>query len=72
MGYGCGAAVTGDTLDELIAATRRHAIELHGFTEEELQSDEMIEEWKGAIKQSSLPADKRTPRPEDGRVVEPH
>ncbi len=72
MGYGCGAAVTGDTLDELITATKRHAIELHGYTEEEVSSGDQIEKWKGAIKQTSRPADSRTPRPEDDRDIIPH
>ena len=72
MGYGCGAVVTGETLDELVSATRRHAIDLHGYTEEEIDSENKVEEWKGAIKQSSRPGGLRTPRLEDDRIIEPH
>ena len=59
-------------MDELVAATRQRAIDLHGYTEEEINSETKVEEWKGAIKQSSRPGGLRTPHPEDDRIIEPH
>ena len=43
MGYTCGYEVSGDALEELIASTRQHAIELHNIGEEAAQSPEKLE-----------------------------
>lgn len=72
MGYDCGSAVSGDSLAMLLVAVQRHAVQHHDYTQEEVESDELIEIWLGAIKQSSRPSDIRTPRADFGREIEPH
>lgn len=72
MGYDCGSTVSGESLAELIDSVKEHALEFHGYAKEELEKEEVIAVWKGAIKQSSRPGDIRTPRPEDDRDIKPH
>ena len=72
MGYDCGSAVSGDSLAALIAAVQQHALEQHGYSQQEVESEELIAIWKGAIKQSSRPGNIRTPRPEFDRDIKPH
>ena len=72
MGYDCGAAVSGDSLAALLAAIQQHALEHHDYTQEQVESEEMIAIWEGAIKQSSRPGNIRTPRTEFDRDVKPH
>ena len=72
MGYDCGAAVSGDSLAALLAAVQQHALEHHDYTQEQVESEEMIAIWEGAIKQSSRPGNVRTPRTELDRDIKPH
>jgi predicted small metal-binding protein len=72
MGYDCGSTAVGDSLDELLASVQEHATKFHNLTWEKARSPEVIEVWKGAIKQASRPGEIRTPRPEFGRDVKPH
>ncbi|NQW18793.1 MAG: DUF1059 domain-containing protein [Chloroflexi bacterium] len=69
MGYTCGYEVVGDTMEDLLKSTREHAVDLHNVSEEIATSPEKLEEWKGAIKQTSRPPQARTSRPDD---PEPH
>ena len=72
MGYDCGSAVSGDSLAALLGAVQQHALEHHGYSQEEVESEELIAIWKGAIKQSSRPGNIRTPRLEFDRDIKPH
>ena len=72
MGYDCGSTVSGDSLAALLAAVQQHALEHHAYTQEEVESEEMIAIWEGAIKQSSRPGNIRTPRTEFERDKRPH
>ena len=62
MGYTCGDSVSGSNLDEILEACKDHARNHHGMTDEEVNSPERIEQWRGAIKQASRPGAIRTPR----------
>ena len=72
MGYDCGSAVSGDSLAMLLASVQQHALDHHNYTQEEVESEELMAIWKGAIKQSSRPSAVRTPREDFGKDVEPH
>lgn len=72
MGYDCSATVAGDSLSELLKSVQDHALEHHGFTQEEANSPEKIAIWEGAIKQSARPGSFRTPRTDLGPRSEPH
>lgn len=72
MGYDCGSTVEGNNLDELIESAKKHSLELHDYTEEEINSPEVLEVLMGAIKQSSRPVELRTQRLEEGRNIKPH
>jgi predicted small metal-binding protein len=72
MGYSCGYAVTGDSMDQILSGVNSHALEYHDWTEEEIESADKMEAWKGAIRQSSRPDAIRTPRDESDRSVVPH
>jgi predicted small metal-binding protein len=51
MGYDCGSAVSGDSLAALLAAVQQHALDHHDYSQEEVESEDMIAIWEGAIKQ---------------------
>ena len=72
MGYDCGATVAGDSLAELLKSVQGHALDHHGYTQEEVDSPDNIAIWEGAIKQSSRPGDIRTTRDEMGPGTKPH
>ena len=72
MGYDCSSAVSGDSLAALLAAVQQHAVQHHDYTQEEVESEELIAIWEGAIKQSSRPGNIRTQRDEPGRDIKPH
>ena len=74
MGYDCGSAVSGNSLEELIESVKQHALEFHGYTREEVDAPERVAVWEGAIKQSSRPGEIRTPRlmNDEGRDIKPH
>ena len=69
MGYDCSSAVSGDSLAALLAAVQTHAVQHHDYMQEEVESEEMIAIWEGAIKQSSRPGNIRAPRLEFGRDI---
>jgi len=62
MGYSCGASVSGSSLSEIVEAGKPHAKVSHGMCDEEFNSPERLEIWRGAIKQASRPGALRTPR----------
>ncbi len=62
MGYPCDDVISGNSVAELITAVQQHAMSYHDYTPEQAQAPEKIEEWKGAIRQASRPAQSRTPR----------
>ena len=72
MGYDCGATVAGDSLAELLSSVQGHALEHHGYTQEQVDSPDNIAIWEGAIKQSSRPGDMRTSRGDFGTGAGPH
>ncbi|MBT4125321.1 MAG: DUF1059 domain-containing protein [Chloroflexi bacterium] len=72
MGYDCGATVAGDSLAELLNSVQQHALEHHGYRQEEIESPEKIAIWEGAIKQSSRPGEIRTPRSDMNPGTTPH
>ena len=72
MGYDCGSAVSGDSLAALLAAVQQHALDYHDYSQEEVESEDMIAIWEGAIKQSSRPGEMRTPRGEFDKDFKPH
>jgi predicted small metal-binding protein len=72
MGYDCGATVAGDSLSELLKAVQGHALDHHGFTQDQVDSPDNIAVWEGAIKQSSRPGELRTPRTDLGPGGDPH
>ena len=72
MGYDCGATVAGDSLAELLKSVQLHAIDHHGYTQDEVDAPEKIAIWEGAIKQSSRPGELRTPRNDFRPGTKPH
>ncbi|MBN4064865.1 DUF1059 domain-containing protein [Dehalococcoides mccartyi] len=72
MGYSCGYGITGDTMDQIISGIKHHALGFHDYSEAELESDDVIEAWKGAVRQASRPDATRTSRDESDRDVAPH
>lgn len=72
MGYDCGSAVSGDSMAMLLIAVQTHAVQHHDYTQEEVESEETIAIWQGAIKQSARPGNIRTPRIEFDRDIKPH
>ena len=72
MGYDCGSAVSGDSLAMLLAAVQKHALQHHDYSQEEVESEELIAIWEGAIKQSARPGAVRTPRVEFDRDIKRH
>lgn len=72
MGYSCGYEITGDSLDQILGGVKNHAYEFHGYAEDELDSPEKLEAWKGAIRQSARPGVTRVPRDESDRDIVPH
>jgi predicted small metal-binding protein len=72
MGYSCGFQIIGDSMDQILSGVKYHSLEFHDYSKEELESDDVIEAWKGAIRQASRPNASRTPRDESDRDVVPH
>ena len=72
MGYSCGYEITGDSLEQILSGVKHHALEFHGWTREELDNSEKMEDWKGAVRQTARPGAIRTPRDESDRDVVPH
>jgi predicted small metal-binding protein len=72
MGYSCGFEIVGESMDQILAGIKHHSLYFHDYSEEELGTEEVIETWKGAIRQASRPGATRTPRDESDRNVTPH
>jgi len=51
LGADCSYVARGETMEELIADVAKHAKEVHGYTDEQLNSSEMMEAVKAAVKQ---------------------
>ncbi len=64
MGTDCNQVVSGTTTEEFVAAVHGHMKLAHGYTEEQLASDELDEIIRGAVWQSARPSEIRTPRPQ--------
>lgn len=64
MGTTCDQVVSGEKTDELVEAVHGHMKLAHGYTDDQLAEPEMNEIIRGAIWQTSRPADIRTPRPQ--------
>ncbi len=50
-GYDCPFVAQGETMGEVLAQVAKHAKEVHGLTDEQLNDPEMIDKIKAAIKQ---------------------
>jgi predicted small metal-binding protein len=50
VGVDCSYVAHGETEEELMTDVTKHAKEVHGYTEEQLEDPEMMKKVKGAIK----------------------
>jgi predicted small metal-binding protein len=60
LGALCDHFVEGNSIDIVVMAMQSHAIEAHGYDEAHVHSAEMSDAMRGAVKQSSRPAQYRT------------
>ena len=60
LGAPCGDTISGDSVDDLIEVIKKHSIEVHGYTEEEANDPDRVNLWRGAVRQTSRPAETRT------------
>lgn len=51
IGTDCPYVAHGETEDELMADSGKHAKEVHGYTDEQLSDPEMMKKIKAAVKQ---------------------
>ena len=51
LGIDCSYVARGETVEQLMAAGGKHAKEVHGYTDEQLNSPELIAKVKAAVKQ---------------------
>ena len=51
LGSDCPYVARGETIDEVVQEAMKHAKEVHGYTDEQLNDPKMIEETKAAIKE---------------------
>ena len=51
LGADCPHIVRGETIDEVVQDAMKHAKEVHGYTDEQLNDPKMIEATKAAIKE---------------------
>ena len=72
MGYSCGYEVTGYSMDQIISGVKHHALGYHDYVEEEFDNVDVVERWKGAVRQASRPDQTRIPRDETDRNIVPH
>lgn len=72
MGYSCGFEITGESVEQILSGVKHHSLNFHGYSEEELDTPEVVEIWKGALRQAARPGAIRTPRDESDRDVKPH
>lgn len=48
----CSFIARGETKEEVLAQTAKHAKEVHGYTDEQLNDPKMMEQMKAIIKQA--------------------
>ena len=48
----CPYVAHGETIDEVVQDSAKHAKEVHGYTDEQLNDPKMMEQMKAAIKQA--------------------
>lgn len=51
LGADCPYVARGETIDEVVQDGMKHAKEVHGYTDEQLNDPKIIEETKAAIKE---------------------
>jgi predicted small metal-binding protein len=51
VGVDCSYVARGETMDQLMAAGGKHAKEVHGYTDQQLNNPELIAKIKAAVKQ---------------------
>lgn len=51
LGADCPYVAGGETIEEVLEDANKHAKEVHGYTDEQLNDPKLIEESKAAIKQ---------------------
>ncbi len=51
MGLNCSYVSRGENMEELMADAGPHGKKVHGYTDEQLNSPEMMEKVKAAVKQ---------------------
>lgn len=52
LGADCPYVARGETTDEVLEDGGKHAKEVHGYTDEQLNDPKMIEELKALVKQT--------------------
>ena len=52
VGHDCPFEARGGTMEEVLAQVAKHAKEVHGLTDEQLNDPELMEKIKAAIKQT--------------------
>jgi len=52
IGEDCPYVARGETIDEVMADAGKHAIEVHGYTDEQLKDPKLVEEVKKVIKET--------------------
>jgi predicted small metal-binding protein len=52
LGVDCPYVARGETIDEVVQDGVKHAKEVHGYTDEQLNDPQMMEQTKAAIKQT--------------------
>lgn len=52
LGADCPYVASGETIDEVLQDGVKHVKEVHGFTNEQVNDPEFVEESKAAIKQT--------------------
>ena len=51
VGVDCSYVARGETMEQLMAAGGKHAKEVHGYTDQQLNSPELAAKIKAAVKQ---------------------
>lgn len=52
VGHDCPFEARGETMEEVLVQVAKHAKEVHGLTDEQLNDPELMEKIKAAIKQT--------------------
>lgn len=52
LGADCPYVARGETIEEVLEDGAKHAKEVHGYTDEQLNDPQMMEKTKAAIKQT--------------------